>query len=838
MKDKDSSQKIIDAAVSPAENRFTRKLIIDHLNEPLELVVTNTGAAIFIERTGAIKMFDPSSKAVSLVDTLPVNAVDGRGLLGMALDPDFDKNNFVYFFNTPRILPVRHQVSRYILKDGKLDRTSEKVLLKIPIDDEPSFHTGGSLDFDGRGNLYISVGDNTDPSQSDGFSPLDERKGRMVFDAQRSSSNTNDLRGKILRITPQADGIYTIPEGNLFPKNGLHGKPEIYIMGCRNPYRICVDKKTNILYWGEVGPDSGVDGPQGPKGYDEFNQAKEAGNYGWPYFEADNKAYHRYDFSTKAIGDTFDAARPVNESMYNTGEKYLPPVHKPMVWYPYDKSKEFEVMGSGGRTAMAGDIYHFSSAIPLGKKFPAYFDGAIFVFDWMRNSLFAIKLNEKNEYRSVERFFGSTKIDKPIDMKFAPDGSMYMLEYGENYGMNNADASLVILSFDPNNRPPVAALKANDSVGQVPLKIIFSGDKSYDLDEGDGISYQWTIDVEKVSSDSILEYTFKKPGVYKVILTVSDKSGQKTSFQKIIRAGNTAPQVMLESPQNRSFYIGDKVFSYHVVVNDKEDGAVDTGSVKVFSEFVSKGEEISPVLLGNLNVSPAVASYGGMDLISRNDCKNCHSIDKRTIGPSFMEISSRYSKDRPVATLAAKIIKGGAGVWGPHAMSAHPQLAQAEATEIVRYILDLSKAKQTTKQLSSRGSIPLDRAVDKNNPGKYLISAYYTDKGGNAAGPLATTLLTTLRYPVVQAEDNDSSLHMKQYPSSTGIGFYLGGIGDGSYLVLKNIDLYGITSLTYRISSLDKNGDFEVHLDSPRGVMVSKLSFEPTGDWDKWKELT
>jgi cytochrome c len=93
------------------------------------------------------------------------------------------------------------------------------------------------------------------------------------------------LRGKILRIHPESDGSYTIPEDNLFAKGTPKTRPEIYVMGCRNPYRISVDAETGILYWGEIGPDSGADGLQGPRGYDEFNQAKKAGNYGRQYFQ-------------------------------------------------------------------------------------------------------------------------------------------------------------------------------------------------------------------------------------------------------------------------------------------------------------------------------------------------------------------------------------------------------------------------------------------------------------------------------------------------------------------------------------------------------------------------
>src|SRR5690606_7018170 len=148
-----------------------------------------------------------------------------------------------------------------------------------PVQENSGAHHGGSLAWDKDGNLYLSTGDSSSPFPSDGYAPLDERPGEEYYslDAQRSASNTNDLKGKILRIHPEPDGSYTIPEGNLLPAGTEKTRPKIYAMGCRNPYRNAVNPQTPPAYWGEIGPNAGEDGPQGPKGYDEFNQAKEAG---------------------------------------------------------------------------------------------------------------------------------------------------------------------------------------------------------------------------------------------------------------------------------------------------------------------------------------------------------------------------------------------------------------------------------------------------------------------------------------------------------------------------------------------------------------------------------
>ena len=151
-------------------------------------------------------------------------------------------------------------------------------------------------------------------------------------------------------------------------------RPEIYTMGCRNPYRMSVNQATSTVYWGEVGPDAGEDSKHDPRGYDEFNQAKKPGNYGWPYFVGDSKPYHDSDFATQAIGALFDVNGPENNSPNNTGLKKLPAPTKAMIWYPYSLVEEFPDLGEGGRTAMAGHFYHYNKSLAKKNSIPEYYD--------------------------------------------------------------------------------------------------------------------------------------------------------------------------------------------------------------------------------------------------------------------------------------------------------------------------------------------------------------------------------------------------------------------------------------------------------------------------------
>ncbi|GAA4324473.1 hypothetical protein GCM10023149_26090 [Mucilaginibacter gynuensis] len=821
------------AVRKPEDNRFTKNILSNDLNEPMELSVTPDGRVFFIERTGNFYVYTPTDGKTKLVYTFPVKAVDKylNGLLGMTIDPDFETNNFIYFFNTAEAGgKTKQHISRFTIgKDNVLNLASEKVIIEIPIDLEVSAHTGGSLAWDKNKNLFISTGDNTVPFESDGFAPIDQRPNRLTFDAERSAGNTNDLRGKILRIHPEADGSYTVPEGNLFPKGTPDTRPEIYVMGCRNPYRMSVDPETSFVYWGEVGPDSGTDGAQGPRGYDEFNQAKQAGNFGWPYFVGDNKPYKEYDFATKAIGKYFDVNGPENKSPYSTGAKKLPPPQKPMVWYPYGRSAEFPQLGQGGRCAMGGPVYHYDAALKSDTKFPEYYDKALFMYDWMRNWVFAIRFDENHNYKRMEPFMETNgDFRRPIDIEVGPEGSFYMLEYGSVYGIDNVDARLVRIDYNGGNRAPIAKIETQDTIGLAPYKVAFNS-KSFDNDDDDKLTYEWNFDGTKRSNEVNPTYTFEKNGIYKTTLKVTDAGGKVAIDTVEIKVGNTLPQVAINTPNNRTFFFPTaSTFTYKVDVKDNEDKTIDPKKVKVALDFIAKVES-NKALIGHQEITPTY-SYG-KDLIAKSDCKACHQINDKSVGPAFMLVAKRYAGDKgAVARLAKKIIVGGGGVWGEHAMSAHPQLSNDDGSEIVKYILSLNSQKAVVA-LPQQGSVALKEHTAQQDQARYIFSASYTDKGG-AITPLTKKESIILRPAKVQAEDLDVLFNIKIQEK------IIGSIHNKSFAVLKNVDLKDITKLTYLYASANRSGTIEVHLDSPKGEVVSTIGFTPTGNWDTYKTLS
>ncbi|HAM73909.1 MAG TPA: glycosyl hydrolase [Verrucomicrobiales bacterium] len=426
----------------PGETSFEKVVLATNLTEPIQLSISGQGEVYFGERRGAVKRWSPSSSQVTTLATLPTFTGPEDGLLGLALDPGFTTNRWVYIFHSAHGVQ-ENRVSRFTVDGERLDLASEKVLLRIPTLPRKPNHSGGGLAFDAQGNLYASTGDYTFINDSGGYTPLDERPGRETFDSQRTAANSNDLRGKILRIHPEPDGSYSIPRGNLFPPGTPRTLPEIYILGCRNPFRFSVDSRTGWLVWGDVGPDALEPSPErGAAGFDEFNLAKEAGNFGWPYFVADNKPYRRFDFATHTPGPLFDPAHPVNNSPNNTGVHDLPPAQPALIWYPPGISTRFPQMGSGARSAMAGPIYHYEPELASARKFPREFDGRLFLFEWERGWIKTAQLSKEGHLERLDPFLPDLTFKRPISMSFGPDGALYLIEWGTAW-YNNTDAQIV-----------------------------------------------------------------------------------------------------------------------------------------------------------------------------------------------------------------------------------------------------------------------------------------------------------------------------------------------------------------------------------------------------------
>ncbi len=823
----------------PEENRFAKTpLVTGQLFEPTEMTVLPNLDVLIAQRRGEIMYYkngDSILKQAGFLNvywktTTPgVNAEEG--VLGIKADPAFEKNHYVYIFYSPADTSV-NRLSRFKFENGRLDSASEKVVLQFYSQREICCHTGGSIAFDKDGLLYVSTGDNStpfdepkQPHPNKGFAPLDDRPGHEQYDARRTSGNPNDLRGKILRIRVKEDGTYEIPEGNLYPKGQQGTRPEIYVQGNRNPYRISIDQKTNYLYWGEVGPDASRDSlnVRGPRGYDEVNQARKAGNFGWPLFIANNLAYRDFNFENGQSGAPFDVQKPVNNSRNNTGMQMLPPAQPAFIWYPYGNSTDFPQVGSGGRNAMAGPVY-YTDMFPEKTRLPGYYSNKLFIYDWIRGWIKAVTMLPNGDFDKMEPFMEHTKLNNMIDMEVGPDGKLYLLEYGSGWFSKNADAGLSRVDYNGGNRAPaIAGVEADKTSGGLPLTVVVKAEASDP--ENDPLTYQWHIGNEvKETTEPQLSHTFTAAGDHAIYVVVKDNNKAETKSAPVaLYAGNEAPDVDITVKGNRSFYFPGTPVAYAVSVADKDDpsAASDGANVFVSADYV-EGFDKAGSSMGHQVMTAAMA---GRSLAQSLDCKGCHKEVEKSIGPSYVAVAERYQKDGEATThLVNKIIKGGAGVWGEVAMPGHPNLPESDAKQIVAWILSLGDKSAKQKSLPLAGTVKPTLEKKAVDNGVLVLSASYTDKGGNGIKPLTGQASVTLANSKLTA---DALQPVSGYSPLDYNGMKLLMIpkADGSFRI-DSIDLAGISALELVIGGdkAPKFGyTFAVHLNSPTGRKLGEV---------------
>ncbi len=827
----------------PEDNRFTTTIITQpgQLDEPMVFTFTDNDHLVLVERKGGVKTVNLSTREVKKIATIPVNtkytSKEGEvreaeeGLMGVIADPQFAKNHWIYMYYADPD-ENKHVLARWELHGDSLYEASKKIVLEVGTQREVCCHTGGGMVFDADGNLLLTTGNNTG-NPVNGTAGFDERPGRSSWDDQRTAGNTNDLRGKILRIHPEPDGSYTIPKGNLFPEGTEKTRPEIYTMGHRNPWRVSVDSKTGYIYWGEVGPDASADSTIGPRGYDEFNQARKAGYFGWPYFIGDNKPYAQYDYETGEIGPSFDPTHVVNNSPNNTGLAELPAPEKAFIWYPYSNSAEFPLVGSSGRSATGGPVFRLADFPKSDKRFPAYYDGKLLIVEFMRGWIMTVTMDGQGNYESMERFLPKENFSSAIDMKFSPDGDLYVLEYGSAWFRGNENAQIKKIEFNGGNRKPIVRASADRVAGALPLSVKLSSNGTVDYDK-DKLTYAWTIKSDNGFSQTYQEpdpqVTLDKQGVYQVALEVTDQHGASNSQSFELSAGNEPPVVDVAiSKGNRSFFFPGKSIDYAITVSDKEDGSLADGSIKpnevaVNFDYAPEGFDLIEIAQNHRSTDEWTSFSKGGNMIAKSDCMSCHMVDKKSIGPSYNDVAKRYKGNaKEQAKLAGKIINGGAGVWGDHAMSAHPSISEADAMLMVSYIMTLGDVQAAAKPVPLKGTFTEKVPAGDNGRGGYLLRVAYKDKGAAPLASIASEKIIALRNATVDPEKADYSQSTEVHitPSRS---FNI--LGDNGYIGYKGIDLSGIKAIDFLVQVPPRinatGGVIEVHLDSPTGTLVGK----------------
>jgi glucose/arabinose dehydrogenase len=581
------------SAAAGLPSGFQEKAVFTGLDHPTNVEFSPDGRVFVAEKSGIIKVFD------SLTDTTPAVFADlraevhnfwDRGLLGLALHPDFPADPRVYVLYTydgvaggtspkwgtatatddPCPTPPG-PTSDGCQVSGRLSVLSpsgvpgappqEKTLVEDWCQQFPS-HSVGTIAFGADGMLYAGGGDGAsfnyvdygqdgytssdvtpdnpcgDPPKPTGtaLAPPTAEGGALRAQDLRTSADPTTLDGGVIRINPDTGAAAS---GN--PGSGDDNARRLVAEGLRNPFRFTVRPGTNELWIGDVGMST----------WEEIDRipapAAKTTNFGWPCYEGAAK-HPGYD----AAGLT------LCQNLYATSGAVTAP------YYTYKHSAKVVA----GETCPTGSSSLGGLAFYSGTTYPAPYRGALFFTDYSRKCLWAMKpgTNGLPDPTKIETF--ASGIGGATELQAGPGGDIFGVEYD--------GGRLVRYVYNGTNNPPVAAIKADPSSGATPLTVQFDATASSDAD-GNPLTYSWDLDGDGVYGDSTAgtaAKTYEQAGKVTVGLRVSDGRGGTDTAQTVITVGSTPPTATIIAPSAATTWkVGDTI-GFSGTATDAEDGTL------------------------------------------------------------------------------------------------------------------------------------------------------------------------------------------------------------------------------------------------------------------------
>jgi PKD repeat protein len=563
--------------------QFNETTVFSGLVAPTQVKFAPDGRVFVAEKSGLVKVFD------NLADTTATVVADfraqthnfwDRGLLGMALDPNFSANGHLYLLyaydgdagqnNAPKYgtsagvtdpgpdatgagAKVSGRLSRITVGgNGVMVPGSELLLIHDWSQQFPS-HSIGSLQFGPEGALYASAGDGASFNYVDygqtgnPFGDPANEGGAVRAQDVRSNADATGLDGTVIRINPA--------NGAPWPTNPLAGDANarrIIANGLRNPFRMTFRPGTSEIWIGDVGWNN----------WEEINRIVSTGdgvaeNFGWPAYEG-NARQSGYDAANLPLLEAFYAAGPAAHTA---------------PYYAYAHSAQV-VSGSGeptGGSSISGVAFY------NGGTYAPAFDGALFFADYSRKRIYVMYAGPNGLPDAGTRQVFKALTSGAAELTTGPGGDLYYVD------MDGGRVQRFQYAGAPANRAPTAVLTANPSSGTAPLTVQFSGAGSSDPDAGDTLAYSWDLDGDGAFGDSTLvspTYTYAAAGTRTVSLRVTDSKGASDAKSLVLFVGNTAPAPVIANPvSTQKWKVGD-VIAFGGSATDAQDGLIAPASLR------------------------------------------------------------------------------------------------------------------------------------------------------------------------------------------------------------------------------------------------------------------
>jgi glucose/arabinose dehydrogenase len=573
------------AVATTLPSGFQEQIVFSGLTQPTDLEFSPDGRIFVAEKGGRIKVFD------DLADTTPILFADlstnvhdqwDRGLLGLALPPNFPASPWVYVlyaYDAPpgQTAPVYNDdcsgvsgganggrciVSGRLSKlqaSGNVMTGSEQVLIHDWCQQFPS-HSIGDLEFGADGMLYATGGDGASFSAVDygqhvsalnpcgdppggAMTPPTAEGGALRSQDQRTTSDPTSLDGALLRLDPTTGAAAS---GNPLGGSSDLNARRIVAYGLRNPFRLTMRPGTNETWISETGWST----------YEEVNRVVNptAGvtNFGWPCYEGTPRQ-SGYDSANLNICENLYAA--------GTGAVTTPYV----AWNHSQKLVAGEVCPTGSSSSTGVAFYPAG-----GGPYPTAYNGAVFFADYSRNCIWAMRPTTPGGLPSTSNIvtFGSSAAS-PVDLELGPGNELYYVDLG---------GTIRRIRYFPGNQPPTAVIGASPTQGPAPLTVNFSATGSSDPDPADEgrLTYAWdfTNDGTTDSTAANAANTYTSVGNFTAKLTVTDTLGATDVDTVTITPGNEAPTAVIDTPTaSLTWKVGDTIsFSGHAT--DPQQGTL------------------------------------------------------------------------------------------------------------------------------------------------------------------------------------------------------------------------------------------------------------------------
>ena len=495
------------------------------------LLITTQGGQVRVYQNGALL----ATPALNLAARLCTNSE--RGLLGVAVDPQFATNRFVYFYYTfnkfgvcPTGQPTNasnpvNRVARFVLADNNTISLASETILIDNIHSPNGNHNGGDLHFGKDGFLYISVGDG-------GADYAGNSGGAGANDAAR---DRHVLLGKILRITRDGgvppDNPFTGANTGRCNTTGIttagNWCQEIFATGLRNPFRIAFDPNApnTRFFINDVGQNV----------WEEIDEGIAGADYGWNVREG----------------------HCANNSTTNCG---APPAGMTNPIFDYQHTGNCSAGGVFGNSITGGAF------VPAGVWGAAYDNSYVFG-EYVCGKIFRIAPNGSGGYTASE-FATGLGGSSAVAMIFGPFENTQALYY-TTYA--NGGQIRRIRFTGTTNRNPTASATANPTSGDAPLTVVFDASGSSDPD-GDALTFSWNFGDGATGSGATVSHTYNTAGTYNALLTISDGRGGTATAGVRIDAGNTAPSPVINTPTGTQLFRVGEIITLNGAATDAQDG--------------------------------------------------------------------------------------------------------------------------------------------------------------------------------------------------------------------------------------------------------------------------